>query len=65
MPDWVDHETSLISLDSGFTVDICDRSCKKGPYENCEKYRPVQPAQSAQADQDRKFSLLADFLSMK
>ena len=40
---------------------ICDPSREKGPYRNCKKYRSGQPAQSAQTDHGRNFSLLADF----
>ena len=46
-------------------VHKCDPSREKGPDENCESIDPDQPAQSAQADHGRNFSLFADFLCIK
>ena len=50
---------------NSMNLNKCDPSRKKGPYGNCEKYPPWQPAQSAQSDQGGNFSLLADFLCIK
>ena len=46
-------------------TNIYDPSREKGPYGICLKYRPGQPAQYAQSDHGRNFSLLAAFLCIK
>ena len=43
----------------------CDRSAKSDLVGIAKSIDPGQPAQSAQADHGRYFSLLADFLCIK